>query len=488
MYKIYADGAVVYDPMLATESYSVTSPKLSMSLNKAGSLSFLMPPTHPLYSSIQKLKTVLTVYDGDEEIWSGRAIDDTTNFYNTKDVYAEGRLSFLLDSIRRPYTFTGSVRDYVELLVSNHNSQVDAFKRFTVGNVTVEDPNDYIVRENESYEQTFTEIENKLLKRLGGYLNIRKDGDNYYLDYLAESGSLNPQTIEFGKNILDLSKYITAEDVFTVLIPLGADDDENGRLTIASVNDGRDYIVDQTAAAIFGLIWRTEEWDDVTIAENLLSKGRAFLSANVEMAVTLKLKAVDLAMLDVDVSALRLGQKNRVISLPHNLDALFTLSQVDLDLAEPENSDYTFGVTYTTITDRQAEISKSVTTVNSAAASAQASASAAATAAEEVAQVVAELPQGYVSTATFTAYRNSVDGKLAVALCWRGTVSSVSALPLIGNSIGDVYNVADTGANYVFTSGGWDKLSENVDLSDLVTSADFSALEARVAALENGGE
>lgn len=488
MYRIYADGAVLWDPMLSGESYSVTFPKLSMSLNKAGSLSFQMPPDHPLYSSIQKLKTVLSVYDGDEEIWSGRAIDDTTDFYKTKDVYAEGRLSFLLDSIKRPYTFNGSVREYLELLIDNHNSQVDNFKKFTVGNVTVEDPNDYIVRESESYEQTFDEMENKLLERLGGYFVIRKSEDTYFLDYLNESGSLNPQTIEFGRNILDLSKYITAEDVFTALIPLGAKGEGNERLTISSVNDGKDYIIDQTAAAIFGLIWRTEEWDDVTLAENLLSKGRSYLSSNVEMAVTLKLKAVDLAMLGIEASALRVGQKNRVISLPHKLDALFTLSQVDLDLDEPENSDYTFGVTYTTITDRQAEISKAVTTVNSAAASAQASASAAASAAEEATQIIAEIPEGYVSIGTFTAFQNTVNGKLAVALCWRGSVPSYSMLPLTGNSIGDVYNVTDTGANYVFTSGGWDKLSENVDLSGLVTSADFSALEARVAALENGGE
>ncbi len=73
---------------------------------------------------------------------------------------------------------------------------------------------------------------------------------------------------------------------------------------------------------------------------------------------------------------------------------------------------------------------------------------------------------------------------------------------------GDVYNVLTTGANYVWTDTGWDKLSETIDLSAYLTKAeagntyativalndyvkkeDFDALVDRVEALEsqNGG-
>ena len=61
---------------------------------------------------------------------------------------------------------------------------------------------------------------------------------------------------------------------------------------------------------------------------------------------------------------------------------------------------------------------------------------------------------------------------------------------------GDVYNVLDTGANYVCTDeNGWDKLSETIDLSVylktedakliFVSLDDFQALLARVEDLEN---
>lgn len=47
--------------------------------------------------------------------------------------------------------------------------------------------------------------------------------------------------------MLDLTEEISAEDVFTVLIPLG---DEN--LTIESVNNGRDELVDEAAVQRYG--------------------------------------------------------------------------------------------------------------------------------------------------------------------------------------------------------------------------------------------
>ena len=51
----------------------------------------------------------------------------------------------------------------------------------------------------------------------------------------------------------------------------------------------------------------------------------------------------------------------------------------------------------------------------------------------------------------------------------KGTVPTYERLPKIDNQVGDVWNVEDTGANYVWTSDGWDKLSETYDLSKYET-------------------
>lgn len=47
-------------------------------------------------------------------------------------------------------------------------------------------------------------------------------------------------------------------------------------LTIESVNDGKDYLVNETAVSLFGYIYGKNEWEDVTLPENLKTKGEAF--------------------------------------------------------------------------------------------------------------------------------------------------------------------------------------------------------------------
>ncbi len=72
-----------------------------------------------------------------------------------------------------------------------------------------------------------------MIDTLGGYLWIRHEEDGVYIDYLSELNFLSPQTIEFGKNLLDLKRQTKGEDIATAIIPLGAKEEggEN-RLTI----------------------------------------------------------------------------------------------------------------------------------------------------------------------------------------------------------------------------------------------------------------
>ena len=85
--------------------------------------------------------------------------------------------------------------------------------------------------------------------------------------------------IRFGENILDLIQEVSCEDLATVIIPLGKrDEDTDERLTIKSVNGGRDYLEDPDAIALYGRIVKTVEYDDVTLPENLLRKGREVLN------------------------------------------------------------------------------------------------------------------------------------------------------------------------------------------------------------------
>lgn len=164
--------------------------------------------------------------------------------------------------------------------------------------------------------------------------------------------------------MLDISEYISADEVFTVLIPLGAeiksDLEEPTRLTVQAVNNGKDYIEDADAIALFGRIWRVQKWDNVTIASNLLTKGKEFLKRGIEMAVTITIKAIDLHLLNVDTERIKLGDYVRVVSLPHKLDKYFQCTKIVIDLVNPDKTEFTLGSATSSMTEKQVNNTRNV--------------------------------------------------------------------------------------------------------------------------------
>lgn len=347
MYRVYCDGLPIYNDKL--EGLKIFSPSLDLELNKTGSFSFTLYPDHPYYGSIQKLKSIITVYQEDYLLFRGRVLDDEIGFYNERKVTCEGELAFLLDSIKRPYDFTGSVAEYLALLLDSHNAQVDETKRFILGNVTVTDPNDYIVRSNIDYTDTWKEMNDKLLTLLGGFLSVRHADGVAYLDYLADFALLSPQKIEFGKNLLDQKRIIKGADVATVVIPLGAKlkdaegKDTDKRLTIETVNGGADFIEDAAAISQYGTIVKTVIFDDVTIAENLKAKGQAYLSSLVKLPESIELTAADLATVSTSFSSFHLGTYVDAVSKPHGLNQKFLVRKLSINLLDPAANKLTLG-------------------------------------------------------------------------------------------------------------------------------------------------
>lgn len=329
---------------------------MELSDNSPGSFKFDMPPDNPGYDKIKKLTSVVQVLKDAEEIFCGRVLDEESDFYGVKSVTCEGELAYLLDSIQRPGEYHDMTpRAFLETLLNSHNSQVEDNKKIYCGNVTVTDPNDSIYRYT-NWETTLDDINEKLVDRLGGHLVLRKEDGKKYLDYYASYDDFMPQNtqkIEFGKNLLDFSQTITAADIATAIIPLGArqekaeDDPEalERYLTIESVNGGKDYVYDQEAVEQFGWVYRTVKFDDVTVASNLKSKGEQYLHETQFEQLTLTVKAVDLNLLYADIKSIQLGDDIRVISKPHSLDKYFPVLQRSYHLDAPEQDTITLGTT-----------------------------------------------------------------------------------------------------------------------------------------------
>lgn len=252
-------------------------------------------------------------------------------------------------------------------------------------------------------------------------------------------------------------------------------------LTISSVNNGKDYIYDETAVKLFGWIWDTVKYDDVTLPENLLSKGQNYLSSVINESMTIELSTVDLHHLDCDIEKFHKGDLVRVISIPHKLDRYFQVSKLSLSLDNPKESKLTLGQTFSTLTQNQLKENKAIqTTISVSNADNVQTKKDVEVLKKDVKRLddtVVEIPGEYVKISAFENYKTEVNQKIATVYTVKGSVADFEALQsLQSKNIGDVYNLLSTGANYVYTEAGWDKLSETIDLSNYYTKEEIDEM------------
>lgn len=409
-YEIYCNQYILHD--IRTEQYRITNGILTEELSKVKELSFQIYPDHLYFDKLELLVPNIKIIKDNAIIFKGRIINFNQSIDNSMQVVAESSLAFLFDSIIRPYEFQGTPEALFQFFINNHNNQVGEFtktidtaikndkiyfkynnanslyeqvinpsiteisdyyeisgdKVIYIGKTTGAnlDTNDYINRSNTNYDNTFNSIEDKILSTIGGYLLERYEGELVFLDWVddftnGENQTLSGQTIEFGKNLMDLFVDNDASETYSVVIPLGAEiEKEDGtkeRLTIKDVNSGKDYLINETALANYGWIVAPIDnttWNDITLASNLKSKGEEYLS---EIAVmlksTLELNSFDLSILDKNINSFKLGEYVIVKSTFHNISKSYLLSKKVTSINDAASMTITLGETKNTLTGIQ---------------------------------------------------------------------------------------------------------------------------------------
>lgn len=353
MIQVFADDTLVYDSRL--EDYALLGLTATAGLNVGGTAKIIMPPTHPAYNSFSSYKTVVRIQRDGELIFRGRALYPTDDFYNRRTITCEGERCFLRDGVMRPYVYQDGPAAIFTDAITLYNAQVDTFKQFVVGTITVTDPNNYIRLENESAEQ-ISDVIDKLVERCGGYIVFTTNTEGKrVINWYDELGYRSNQVIEFGENLLDFSRTGSNPDLATVIIPYGAKDEVTGeRITIAGINNGMDFIQDYDAVALRGVIAKPVYWDDITLPENLLAKAQQYLANSKMMITSLELTAVDLNYLDRNIDSLRVGDTVTVRSKPHAVDDTFQLSERTYDLLNPAKDTVVLGKEVATLTGADA--------------------------------------------------------------------------------------------------------------------------------------
>lgn len=353
MYRITCDGATLYDP--DNPVLQILSGTLKTGVNLAGTLTFVLSPTHPYRDRVQVRRSVVTVYRDEKIYFRGSPNSVAEDDNNLATVTVEGALAWLNDSVQ-PFGeyHEMPLRTYLETLIANHNAATDDFKHFTVGSVTVTDANDSLYRHS-NFEHTKDAISDKLVSRLGGYLQVRWENGVQYLDYLADFGHVNAQGVHFGQNLLTYARSLPSSSLATAIIPLGCRlKDETGKDTDERLqidNGGKNYVWDEEAVEQFGWIFDTVIFDDVALKENLLSRGYSTLESRKALPATVKLTAVDFGALDGRYERITVGDLLPVDSAPHNVDTFMMVAEMLENLTDSGKSTVTLNRTSATMTD-----------------------------------------------------------------------------------------------------------------------------------------
>lgn len=232
MYIVKYGDKYLHNPM-----YNIVLSNTTVDIedNSVGYCDFTIYPGHNLYDVIKERdeENEVVVMENDTVLFSGYVYEVSESFDTTKQIRCKGDLDFLNSSIVRPYSTRvnnigqkapDTVDGYFAWLIQQHNDQVPQNKRFTVGiNQGADlDPNNFIYRESKQYPGTLSEINEKIISNLGGYLRVRWENDKRYIDLISKWTDKSTQSIQFGINLTDYNSTTDSQEIFTYVVPIGA--------------------------------------------------------------------------------------------------------------------------------------------------------------------------------------------------------------------------------------------------------------------------
>lgn len=381
MYKVEIDNngktTIIHSAIaLNSEKTSLLlAGQIKKGINTISTFDFSYLNNNPAYGNLFPLRTLISVTDTlkNKEVFRGRVLSPTDSMESDGAFYyrylCESELGYLQDSVQKWFKAQDmTIIQFLTYLLNIHNAQVEPYKRFLIGNVTVVNNTDNIYYYVDDSTSTLDTIKDKLLDRLGGELQIRRENGVNYLDYLVEIGKHSDTTIELGKNMISASKSMDPTEVVTRIFPRGIrleseeetnTDASQPRLTIADVNGGVDYLnASQELIDRFGIQGKAVNWDDVTDVNILKTKGQQYLDNQKVVSYKYTTTAADLSLLNIDTDTYEEGNYHHTINSMLGINEELRIVGMTLDIISPEVSSLTIGDRFLTQSEYQIELSK----------------------------------------------------------------------------------------------------------------------------------
>lgn len=383
MFKAYVDGVCFYDDRL--EENTITGLSLKLEENKGGSFEFTLYPDNPWYASFEKLVSTVVVRQDEKIIFRGRVLDSEESFFRERKITCEGEYAFFNDGIFYPLGSepveatsddeedqAGTRYTPIEIftqIITDYNSQVPEDRRFNVGSISIKAAEEEIDYWNLEFKPSIDAMDD-LIEQCGGHVIFRHDEESgvVYIDW-TDDYQLLDQSVEFGRNLLDLTQTIQADELVTAILAHGeTDENRNIPTNISHMNipatethmqmgvvpegpdDSRDeqfgpygiLLVNVPLYQQYGLIIEERSYDGYPAdwVDQLIEDvdGLTGLSNSIEV------EAVDLAWLGSG-EPFEIGRAVKVTSDRHGVSDEYHITKIDVDLQDPSSSKITFGKT-----------------------------------------------------------------------------------------------------------------------------------------------
>jgi len=371
------------------EKEKLKSGSVVKGINSIDSFSATLLPSNKGFNNIFDFQTLVSVFNTRKNRYEfqGRVLYSNVGMDSdgliAKEVTCESYFGFLCDS-QQTYVEerNWTVRELWQHIIDTHNSQVEGYKHFVLGEISSDlDPNDNIFigiqREN-----TWETIKKKLIEKVGGEIRFRVVDGVIYIDHLKQIGETKATKIQLSRNMKSITKEVDPSAYVTRLIPLGcklkktvtttdADGNETTqeveseeRLDITSVNGGKNYIDDETAIKAYGIHVGYMEWDDVTDANNLLSKGEDWLVENNKVQIKYSITALDLSLLGLEIDDFDTHNYHPIINPLLGIDDVARINKKSINVCEETSSTIEVGDNFKTLTDIQHEQANAVSNLS----------------------------------------------------------------------------------------------------------------------------
>lgn len=363
------------------------NPVLTRKARESGSFEADIPPSNICYSSLRIMLGVFEIERDSEILWQGRITQIDYDFQKNAHVYVEGDMAYLNDNHEQiNWDFiSGWSSNYPAVLFTNYAMLlIDSNGKTITPKINSYDPNwetvfKYIEGNDPGYNDSaymtqWDIIQNTLLNRalenIKEYVYFKMSHTRKSNGWQREiemiiSNPANPsnfligslpttsQTIEFGKNLLDINVSKHVNDIVTHATVYGYE--TRGWWIFSTTNMISATATNSTMLQKYGYIHRSSYVDgNKSTVSSLQEIANSMVFKNVNDEISeVTVNAVDLADAGEAKDHIDFLKVTKVVSEPHGLNEYMICTELVEPLDNPAGKEFTFGRTRSSMTISQ---------------------------------------------------------------------------------------------------------------------------------------